>query len=134
MAAPTASITPNLFQLQGGGIHISYASTGIAGKPTFSYQDVHVSKSFNGDEIDVAETPIGRLVTVILRLTVDLGSTSFSVLIPTVNLASATDHAYIHTEGITTVHRFSIAPSTLRGQTELYHFTPMSGTAQHVEL
>ena len=132
MAAPTAFVTPNLYQLHGGGIYVTYSTSGIDGKPHFSYQDAQGSQSFSGDQVNVAETPIGRVVTVVIRRTVDTGSTSFSVLIPTVNLPAVGQQAHIHTEGITTVHRFSVLPAANRGQTELYHFTPMCGTAEHV--
>lgn len=132
-AAPPTFSTPNMYQLHGGGIHVTYSTTSIGGTPLFDYHDAQGSKSFSGDQINVAETPIGNLVTVVIRLTPDSGSTSFSVLIPIVNLSGLGQAAHIHTEGITTVHRFSIAPALLRGQIELYHFTPMSGTAEAVQ-
>ena len=50
---------------------------------------------------------------------------------PTVHLNS-TNHASIHTEGITTIHRFSILPAFNQGQTELYTVTPLTGTASFV--
>lgn len=132
MAAPAAFTKPNLYQLQGGSIHVTYSTTGFDGKPHFNYQDAHGSHNFSGDQINVAPTPIGEIVTVTIRFTVDAGSTSFSVLIPTVNLTGPGHPVPIHTEGITTVHRFSIVPAFNQGQTELYHFTPLSGTANQV--
>ena len=132
MPAPTEFVSPNLYQLQGGEIHVSYATTGFDGKPTFSYQDAQSAQSFSGDQINVAETPIGQVVTVLIRRTIDTGSTSFSILIPTVNLTAVGQQAHIHTDGITTVHRFSVLPAANRGQTELYQFIPMSGTAEQV--
>jgi hypothetical protein len=133
MAGPTAFLNPNLYQLQGGGIFASYATNGIDGKPHFSFQDAQGSQSFTGAQIDVAETSIGQVVTVIIRHTVDSGSTSFSLLIPTVNLTAVGQQAQIQTDGITTVHRFSVLRAADRGQIELYQFTPMSGTAEKVE-
>jgi hypothetical protein len=132
MAAPVAFTTPNLYQLQGGGILVSYTTTGFGGKASFTYQDAQGLLSFTGDQINVAATPIGSVVTVTIRRTVDAGSTSFSVLIPTVNLVGPGQPAPISTEGITTVHRFSIIPALNRGQTELYTFTPLIGTAEQV--
>ena len=72
-------------------------------------------------------------MTVFIRRTVDSGSTTFSVLIPTVNLPGMGTPVNIHTEGITTVHRFSILPAMNRGQTEVYSFTRLSGPAEFVE-
>jgi hypothetical protein len=133
MANPAAFRTPNLYSLHGGGLHVSYSTTGIDGKPHFTYQDAQGSTSFSGDEIQVAKTPIGDVVTVFIRRTVDSGSTSFSVLIPTVNLPDPGAPAPIRTEGITTVYRFSVVPALNRGQTEDYSFTKLSGTAEFVE-
>jgi hypothetical protein len=130
MAAPVTFTAPNLFQLHGGGILVTYSTTGIDGKPHFSYQDPQGSHNFTGDQINVTATPIGNLVTVTLRRTTDAGSTTFSVLLPTVNLTGPGVPAPISTEGITTMHRLSIIPAFNRGQTELYTFTPLSGTAE----
>jgi hypothetical protein len=120
---------PNLYQLQGAGIYITYSTGGFGSKLNFTYQDANGSRSFSGDQITVTQTPIGNVVTVTIRLTVDTGSTSFSVLIPNVNLAGPNQAAPVDTVGITTIHRFSIVPTFDRGQTELYQFTPLSGTA-----
>jgi hypothetical protein len=69
------------------------------------------------------------VVTVTLVITVELGSTTFSVLLPRVNLP---DHwgasAFIRAEGITTVHNLSLAPPANLGQGDTYMVTPLSGT------
>lgn len=130
-AAPATVRTPDLYQLQGGQIQVSYATSGIDGKPHLTYHDPHQSLSFTGDQIRTVKTEIGTLVTVTIRLTVDSGSTSFSVLIPTVNLGSTTQ-ANISTEGITTVHRFSLVPALNLGQTETYSVVALTGTASFV--
>jgi hypothetical protein len=124
-------ISPNLFQLQGGGLHVSYSTTGIDGKPHFHYQDATHSLNFTGSDVRTVATEIGTLVTVTIRITVDGGSTSFSLLVPTVNM-HAGETIPVNTIGITTVHRFSIVPVLNAGQTELYSVTPLSGTAQHL--
>jgi hypothetical protein len=129
MASKPNIIEPNLYQLQGCGISVSYSTTGLDGKPHFSYQDAVVSKSFTGEQIEVSKTSIGSLVTVVLRLTPDAGSTTFTVLIPSINLVSEGIPSPVDTIGITTVHRFSIAPALLKGQIELYTTTPLTGTA-----
>jgi hypothetical protein len=126
-----AFISPNLFQVQGGGVHVSYSTTGIDGKPHFHYQDTAHSLNFSGGEIRIVATEIATLVTVTIRITVDSGSTSFSLLIPTVNM-HAGETIPIRTIGITTVHRLSLVPILNVGQTELYSETLLSGTAQHV--
>jgi hypothetical protein len=132
MAAPDTFTTPNLYQLQGSGIHVTYSTSSFGGKPSFTYQDANGSLSFSSDQINVTQTPIGSVVTVTIHQTVDAGSTSFSVLIPTVNLTSPGQDAHVFAEGITTVHRFSVVPAFNQGQIELYRFTPLSGTANQV--
>lgn len=123
--------TPNLYTLQGGAVHVMYSTSGIDGKPHLSYQDAVHTLSFSGDQIRTLATEIGTLVTVTIRLTVDAGSTSFSVLIPTVNLGTS-EQVPIHTEGITTAHRFSLVPILNHGQTELYSLIALSGEARFV--
>jgi hypothetical protein len=66
-------------------------------------------------------------------ITVDSGSTTFSMLIPKVTLQNTTGaSAHIHSEGITTVHRFSLVPMFDLGQDELYTVMAMRGTASSV--
>jgi hypothetical protein len=132
MANPVTFTTPNLFLLQGAGIQVSFSTGGFGSKLHLTYQDANGSQSFSDNQVNVTQTPIGNLVTVAIRRTVDSGSTSFSVLIPTVNLTGPGQAAPVSTEGITTVHRFSVIPTFNQGQTELYQVTPLSGTANQV--
>jgi hypothetical protein len=120
---------PNTFQLHGGGIHVSYSSTSFGGQPLFSYHDAQQVKNFSGDAIKAVQTDIGMLVTVVIHLTIDSGSTTFSLLLPNVILP-ASGVADITAEGITTLHRFSIPPPV--GQTEFYTVRTMHGTARFV--
>ena len=122
---------PNLYQLSGGGIHITYSTSGIGGQPHFTYHDALQVKHFTGNQITTVQTSIGTMVTVLIHLTVDAGSTTFSVLLPNVNLPTGLfASANITAEGITTLHRFSIFH--IQGQTEFYTVVPMQGTAMHV--
>jgi hypothetical protein len=120
--------TPNNFQLSGNAIHISYTTTSIDGKPHFSYHDAFRSLSFTGDEIETVETALGHVVSVRIVQTIDSGSTSFSVLIPRINI-EPNQHARVRTEGITTIHRFSLIPAVNHGQLDQYTVTPLHGSA-----
>jgi hypothetical protein len=130
-AQVSALIQANLFQLSGGGRHITVALNGIDGKPHFTYQDAHQTLTFKGDEIRQLDGDLGLVASVSIRRTVDQGSTSFSVLLPHVNLPGE-QTVPIRTEGITTVHRFSIAPAFDTGQLDTYTVTSLHGTAAHV--
>ena len=71
-----ATQPPNLYQLSGKHLNITYSTSGIDGKPHFSYQDLQQTLNFTGDQIRSVETEIGTLVTVTIRMTVDTGGTS----------------------------------------------------------
>ena len=68
---------PTMYQLHGAGIHVSYSTTSISGKPLLSYHDAFQVKNFSGDQINTLQTDIGSLVTVVIHITVDSGSTTF---------------------------------------------------------
>lgn len=54
-----------------------------------------------------------------------------TLLVPTVNLGSSNQNP-MDTIGITTIHRFSIAPTFNLGQNELYKITPLIGIASFI--
>jgi hypothetical protein len=88
--------------------------------------------NFEGDQIRSMESEIGTLVSVTIFATVDAGSTSFTLLLPHVNLDQS-QQATITTEGITTLHRSSLLPVFNQGQTELYTVERLTGTAAAVD-
>jgi hypothetical protein len=122
---------PNHYELSGDGISVIYSTTSFGGRPMLSYHDKSQSRSFVGDQIRTVDTEIGTLVTVTLFLTPDSGSTTFTLLIPEVNLR-ASDSAPISTYGITTLHRLTLIGPPLQGQTELYTMDALQGTASFV--
>jgi len=126
--------TPDLYELHGGGISVTYHPVFVGGVPALTYQDAHRTLHFRGNDIRKVEVPdLGTVVSVTLVMTVDTGSTTFSVLLPKVNLPGHTGAStHISTEGITTVHRLSPVPAANLGQREVYTFTPMHGTASLV--
>ena len=138
--ASVAIITrpPNLYCLhnnviQGGqfSLHVVYSTTSITGQPHLQYNDAIQTLAFTGDQIRTTESPIGTLVTVTTRRTVDTGSTTFTLVIPQINLGKSMS-AHINTFGITTIHRFSVVTPLNLGQTELYTVTELLGTAEFV--
>jgi hypothetical protein len=125
-----ANTQPNLYELSGHGMHVTYSTTSITGKPLFNYHDAAQTKNFSGDEIQTQNSMLGTLVSVFLMRTIDGPSTSFTLLVPSVRLP-ASEVANISTEGITTLHKFSIVGPPL-GQTELYTLHRLHGTARFV--
>jgi hypothetical protein len=130
--APQA-ITPNLFNLAGGGLHVSFSTSGIDGQPNFSYQDSLRMLNFRGGEIRIVTVPdLGMVVSVTIAMTVDSGSTTFSLLVPRVNLSAPFSAVPIRTDGITTQHAFSSLPALNQGQRDFYTVTDLDGTASQV--
>jgi hypothetical protein len=129
--------TPNLYNLtgcnfKGEKVSINYSTSSITGKPLFNYQDQKQTLNFQGDEIRTVETEIGTLVTVTIKKTVeDTGSTTFSLLIPHINLGYSNE-VKIVTNGITTLNRFSTIPQFNQGQKQTYTIIHLKGTAQAV--
>jgi hypothetical protein len=127
-------VQPNLFTLAGGGLHVSYATSGIDGKPRLTYQSPQQALSFSGDEIRTAEVQdLGLMVvSVTIVPSVDAGTTTFSLLVPRMNLPAQFATAPIRTDGITTHHAFSIVQAFNQGQRDFYTVTALHGTASHV--
>jgi hypothetical protein len=123
--------TPNLYQVSGHHLHVTYSTSGFDGRPHFTYQDATQVLSFTGDQIRTDQTEIGTLVSVTIHLTVDSGSTTFTLLVPRVNLGPS-NQAPIATEGITTLNRFSLVPVLDLGQTQRYSVVALTGTASLV--
>ena len=123
-----ASKQANAYDLSGDGITIGYSSDSLVGGPTFHYQDRRTKKDFRGKEVRTEKSELGSLVTVTLELTPDRGSTSFTVLIPRVNL-DGSKAADVSTYGITTVHTISIGGPVAPGQAETYAAIELKGTA-----
>jgi hypothetical protein len=129
------NIQPNRFVLKSsdGETTVDYETWGIFGQPTLNLTQPpgHPIRHFAGSQIRTLNTEIGKLVTVTTQLTVDTGSTSFSVLIPAITLTSIGDHEKFATEAIVTSHTGpnSVPPT---GVHEKYQFIAMSGEASFV--
>jgi hypothetical protein len=129
-----ANISPNRFVLQSsdGKTKVDYETTSFAGQPVLNLtQGPGPIRHFAGSQIRARKTEIGTLVSVTTQMSVDTGSTSFSVLIPAVTLTSVSDHKAISTEAIITRHT---GPNSVpvTGVHETYEFIPVSGEASFV--
>jgi hypothetical protein len=126
--------TPNQYHLHGDGIQVSYFPDGEGpltqrGPVVLTYQDEHQSLAFRREDVRTVEVAdLGTIVSVTLVMTVDMGSTTFSLLVPHVQLPGGESSVTIHTEGITTIHRAFVA---LIGhpQAESYRVRCLTGTA-----
>jgi hypothetical protein len=126
-----ANIQPNRYVLQSndGKTKVDYETSSFIGQPILNLtQSPGPIRHFSGSQIRTTNTDIGTLVTVTTHITVDTGSTSFSVLIPAITLTAVADSKAFATEGIVTSHTGpNSVPST--GVHETYQFVPLSGQA-----
>jgi len=123
--------TPNLFQLSGEGIEVTYSTTSIDGKPRFTFKKGRQTLSFSGNQISSVAAGIGTLVSVVIANVADKGVTTFSIMLPAIKLPESRKQAF-RTFGITTVAKTTIAgPPT--GAQQTYQTVALRGSAQQAE-
>ena len=132
-AAEEVRLEPNSFHLAGGGLSVTYLTESGRARPgpTLRYQDGSRSLVFTGDDLLTQETALGRLVTVTIRFRVDVDRTTFTLVVPHVNLGPS-HGTRVSTIGVTTLHREPYAPAPPVGAVETYRVTRLSGTARYV--
>jgi hypothetical protein len=129
------NIQPNRFVLQSsdGTTKVDYETSTFIGQPILNLAQGPGGpiRHFAGSQIRMRKSEIGTLITVTTQLTIDTGSTSFSVLIPAISLTAISDHQTFETEAIVTSHSGpNSVPST--GVHETYRFIPLNGEADFV--
>lgn len=117
----------NVFTLGSPHIHVSYSTGALGSKLGLTYQDAQQTLQFNEQQIRRVSTDLGEEVTVTIHLTVDVGSTTFTLIVPNVAL-ELNQHVHIETIGITALHRFPLIP-ILHGQLDSYSVIKLRGTA-----
>jgi hypothetical protein len=130
-----ANVKPNRYVMQSsdGNTKVDYETSSFIGQPTLNLTQGPGGpiRHFTGSQIRTLNSEIGTLVTVTTQLTIDTGSTSFSVLIPAISLTATSDHKTFATEAIITSHTGpNSVPST--GVHEKYQFIPLKGEATFV--
>jgi hypothetical protein len=133
--------SPNQYHLQGCGISVSYFPEGFSPGPTpiegdihLTYQDAHQSLVFRDKDVRVVEVDdLGSVVSVSLTRSIDVGYTSFSLIVPEVRLPDGVHSTPVQTEGITTVHR-ALALALGHPQRETYSVPALAGTAANTPL
>ncbi len=133
-----ANLQPNRFVLQSsdGNTKVDYETTSFVGQPTLNLSQgpspTVPIRHFAGSQIRTCKMEIGTLVTVTTQVTIDTGSTSFSILIPAITLTAISDHKTFATDAIITSHSGpNSVPSD--GVHETYQFIPLRGEATFVE-
>ncbi|MCW1968864.1 MAG: hypothetical protein KIH69_012205 [Anaerolineae bacterium] len=107
---------PNLFQIRGRGLRVTYSTSSITGDPLLSYSGIYGDQQFRGEEIGLEETAIGMLVTVTVNRIPDAESALFTMLLPHINGDAKFKSVAFHT-----IARTSIGgPNLVKGPIESY--------------
>lgn len=118
---------PRSFELTGSSIKVSYEPGGAGAKARLRYRDPYFDKLFEGEDLTRLETALGEEITVTLQRVPDLGSTTFTLVIPNTVLEMS-QPLQVRTIGVTTVRSSSSVP-VLSGQLDRYNVTMLRGTA-----
>ncbi|MGH3685667.1 MAG: hypothetical protein ACRDRU_07120 [Pseudonocardiaceae bacterium] len=133
-AEALTGLNANFFTFTGkDDTQIIYSTSSTTGEPQFTYRDHTRDLSFHGDSIEVAASPLGMLVTVLLEADPDLRTLTATLVLPDINLG---DRQLIRfsTVVILTTHHTSIGgPALVTGPLQTYQVVELSGVAQHVE-
>ena len=123
---------PNMYQLAGDGIQITYTVSNINGEAQLDYYDGQEDRTFTGNQISSAQSPLGTLVTVFLLRSIDAGSIALTLVVPNVNLGSTIQQP-IKTFAVVTKNLFSLVDLHKPRQTQVYQIFALEGTAGFVE-
>lgn len=123
----------NRYRFSCGGIELEYLAGDVTGQPNVHLRIDGQDVSARGDDVDVASTPVGSLVTVELPFAAipDLKTESFSVLLPDVNIGEGP--ALIWAVGIRTTETTAIDPDLVQGPLQSYQVMLLNGEASLVE-
>ena len=123
--------TPNLYELSGDRVAVTYSTTSIDGKPRFSYRKGRQTLNFSGNQIKSEGTSIGTLVSVVIASVPDKGTTTFSLLLPAIQLGDS-KRVSLRTIGIETLAKTSIAGPP-PGVQQTYKVVALRGSAKLVD-
>ena len=123
---------PNLFSLTGHGVSVTLTLSGIDGRPQLSYHDSVRAQSFSGDDLALEDNEgLGRTATVTIVKSLDVGHTTFTLVLPVLNENAPGPYA-VQTVGITTLHATFLGRIG-RPQLTDFHVVHLHGTASTVE-
>jgi hypothetical protein len=125
-------IMPNQYELRGSGVLVGYSTSSIAGEAQLSLKKGRTTLNFTGNQIGLLETTIGTLITVTIASTPDQSFTTFSFLLPRIQLSSQSGRQAFRTIGVTTVNKTTIA-GPVKGVQQVYKSVELRGSARQVQ-
>lgn len=122
----------NMFTID-GPIAISYSSTSISGDPLFSYRDSTVDLHFRGDDISRVSTPVGEMVTVVVKQAIDAFTRTFTLVVPVTKVVMG-EPIEFSTVGIecTDTSQAFVRPPGRVGVKQTYQVYDLRGRAESV--
>jgi hypothetical protein len=126
-------VKPNLYELSGGGVEVTYATSGVGGEPSLTYKAGEEDEvSFTGDRIAVAQTRLGLEATVVLIEITRAGRhDELTLVVPEVMLADRHAQEPITALAVRTTN--FVVELGRTGPRQAYDVTALEGTAKAVE-
>lgn len=124
---------PNLYELRGTGIEVSYSASSLDGKPRMTIRRGRKTWNFAGNEIRQLKTEIGELLTVTLETVPDQQTKTFTLAIPVINIPDGKPRQAFSTFAVATTTKTSIAgPKGVEGVVQTYQTIALRGNAKQV--
>ncbi len=125
---------PNLYELQGDGLQVTFTPAGIDGKAQLDVRRGRRTQNFRGDQIRSLQTEIGQQLTVTTDFQPDQQTKTLTLLIPIVHLPEGKTRQAMSTKAILTTTKTSLGgPQLVRGVVQTYQTATLRGSAKRVE-
>ncbi|HEY1861756.1 MAG TPA: hypothetical protein VGG61_15455 [Gemmataceae bacterium] len=118
----------NKFVLKGSHVVVEYTIGGNPSFPALTYTDGAFQRSFKPDAIKTDDTGLGKLVSIPLVSSIDVGGERFGFFLPAIDVPSG-ETAHFHTIGI---YEMFSGPDSIPHRPSTWRCIEMSGTAQTV--
>jgi hypothetical protein len=133
-AEASTGLKANSFTFTGkNDTKIVYSTSSTTGEPQLTYRDRMRDLSFRGDDIAVASSPLGTLVTVVLEMIPDLHTLTATLVLPDINLGDRQVVRFTTVVILTTNLTSFGGPAFVTGPLQTYQVVKLGGVAQHVE-
>lgn len=127
------AIEPNLYELSGYGVEVTYSTTSIDGSPRLHFREGERNLDFAGEQIQTRATDLGTEVTVTLEVIPDLRTVTVTLLVPAINLGTGVQVAFATAAIETTNHTSIGGPALIVGPLQTYRVIQLDGTAKRVD-
>jgi hypothetical protein len=118
----------NKFVLKAHGIEIDYTIGITPGLPALTYKAGGFQKSFTAAQIQTQDTGLGRMVSVPLIMSIDVGGERFGFFLPLINVPPGKTENF---SAVGIYETFS-GPDSIPQRPSTWRCIDMSGTAQTV--